>query len=213
MSTRRYARIGPPSTGAPKRSSAGWPSGRLQACSSQTTISSGSKPTKCFGLRRGVRSRSTTSWKLTRISYRRRARSAGASCSRSTTRSRAASSSSLWWAASTTHGNLHTRTANLQLVRRGWREPHPRQPQTLRPNARLCFAGQEVAGKPIHDDIDRTHPDGRTSAVHFLRFSLSPEQASSFKQAESVVLKMANAQYPHMTELSKGLVASIAQHL
>ena len=34
----------------------------------------------------------------------------------------------------------------------------------------LSFGGEMVKATPIHDDIDRTHPEGRTSAVHFIKY-------------------------------------------
>mmetsp|Transcript_2276 Transcript_2276/g.5367 ORF Transcript_2276/g.5367 Transcript_2276/m.5367 type:complete len:260 (+) Transcript_2276:38-817(+) len=77
----------------------------------------------------------------------------------------------------------------------------------------LSFGGETVVGKPIHDDIDRTHPDGRTSAVHFLRWTLSDSQVEKFKSGGPVVLKMGHKDYKHMTELSPELTASLAADL
>jgi hypothetical protein len=34
----------------------------------------------------------------------------------------------------------------------------------------LSFGGETIKAAPIHDDIDRTHPEGRTSAVHFIKY-------------------------------------------
>eukprot|EP00285_Hemiselmis_virescens_P007894 CAMPEP_0173390616 /NCGR_PEP_ID=MMETSP1356-20130122/15528_1 /TAXON_ID=77927 ORGANISM="Hemiselmis virescens, Strain PCC157" /NCGR_SAMPLE_ID=MMETSP1356 /ASSEMBLY_ACC=CAM_ASM_000847 /LENGTH=182 /DNA_ID=CAMNT_0014348055 /DNA_START=72 /DNA_END=620 /DNA_ORIENTATION=- len=77
-------------------------------------------------------------------------------------------------------------------------------------NVVLAFAGHEVAGQPIHDDIDRTHPDGRTSAVHFLRWMLTPKQAEHLKGGAEVLLKMTHPHYPHMVQLAPELVKSLA---
>ena len=40
----------------------------------------------------------------------------------------------------------------------------------------LNIGDHTVKAAPTNDGVDRTSPEGKTSAVHFLRFSLSPEQ-------------------------------------
>src|SRR3546814_10258277 len=44
----------------------------------------------------------------------------------------------------------------------------------------LEFAGHRVAAVP-EDDAERTREDGKTSAVHFLRFPFTAEQVAAFR--------------------------------
>lgn len=62
----------------------------------------------------------------------------------------------------------------------------------------LEIDGAQVKAVP-EGDIERTTEDGKTSAVHFLRFHLTPQQIASFRDpAKRVVLAMAHPNYGHM---------------
>ncbi len=57
---------------------------------------------------------------------------------------------------------------------------------------------------------DRTTPDGKTSSVHWLRFSFTPEQVDRFTR-ESVVLGVAHKNYGHMAVLPDAVRAELAK--
>ena len=57
---------------------------------------------------------------------------------------------------------------------------------------------------------DRTTPDGKTSSVHWLRFSFTPEQIDKFTR-ESVVLGVAHKSYGHMAVLPDAVRAELAK--
>jgi Protein of unknown function (DUF3501) len=70
---------------------------------------------------------------------------------------------------------------------------------------------QRIPGVPTEYD-DRTTPDGKTSSVHWVRFTFTPEQIAKFKNpAIPAILGVAHPAYGHMavippetrTELSK----------
>ena len=57
---------------------------------------------------------------------------------------------------------------------------------------------------------DRTTPDGKTSSVHWLRFSFTPEQIAKFK-SESLILGVAHKSYGHMAVLPAAVRAELAK--
>ena len=57
---------------------------------------------------------------------------------------------------------------------------------------------------------DRTTPDGKTSSVHWLRFSFAPEQIAKFKR-ENAVLGIAHRNYGHMAVLPDAVRAELAK--
>ena len=57
---------------------------------------------------------------------------------------------------------------------------------------------------------DRTTPDGKTSSVHWLRFSFTPEQIAKFKR-ENVILGVAHRHYGHMAVLPDVVRAELAK--
>ncbi|MCP5411759.1 MAG: DUF3501 family protein [Alphaproteobacteria bacterium] len=65
----------------------------------------------------------------------------------------------------------------------------------------------EVGGQTIHatptEYEDRTTPDGKTSSVHWLRFSFTPELIAAFRdESQRVVLGLSHKNYGHMAVLS-----------
>ena len=77
----------------------------------------------------------------------------------------------------------------------------------------LSFTGHTVKGVP-EDDIDRTTPDGKTSAVHFLHFTFTPEQATAFRTAGTqVIAGISHANYGHMAALPDASRAALAEDL
>ena len=57
---------------------------------------------------------------------------------------------------------------------------------------------------------DRTTPDGKTSSVHWLRFSFTPEQIAKFK-SERVILGIAHDNYGHMAVVPDAVRAELAK--
>jgi hypothetical protein len=73
----------------------------------------------------------------------------------------------------------------------------------------------EVGGQTIHatptDYEDRTTPEGKTSSVHWLRFSFTPEQIAAFRdQGQRVVLGVSHKNYGHMAVLTAETRAALA---
>ena len=74
----------------------------------------------------------------------------------------------------------------------------------------LTFAGQTVTAVP-EDDIERTTSDGKTSSVHFLHFTFTPEQIAAFKTpGTQAMLEITHAKYGHLARLSEDSRASLA---
>ncbi|MGC9955102.1 MAG: DUF3501 family protein [Rhizomicrobium sp.] len=57
---------------------------------------------------------------------------------------------------------------------------------------------------------DRTTPDGKTSSVHWVRFSFTPEQIAKFKSGEErIVLGVAHGNYGHMAVMPGAVRAEL----
>ncbi len=74
----------------------------------------------------------------------------------------------------------------------------------------------EIGGDIIHatptEYDDRTTADGKTSSVHWLRFSFTPEQKRRFKDGgERVVLGISHPNYGHMAVLSAETRAALSK--
>jgi hypothetical protein len=57
---------------------------------------------------------------------------------------------------------------------------------------------------------DRTTPDGKTSSVHWLRFTFTPDEIVKFK-SESVILGVAHRNYGHMAVMPDAVRAELAK--
>jgi hypothetical protein len=65
----------------------------------------------------------------------------------------------------------------------------------------LEIGKERIKGTPT-DYEDRTTPDGKTSSVHWLRFTFTPAQVAAFRDgAEQVVIGIAHPNYGHMAVL------------
>lgn len=94
---------------------------------------------------------------------------------------------------------------------------------TARRNAALLrLAGIEecvwmdVAGRRIHasptDYEDRTAPDGKTSSVHWVRFTFATDDIARFRSGEDrIVIEIAHPNYGHMTVLPPEVRAELAR--
>lgn len=72
--------------------------------------------------------------------------------------------------------------------------------------------GSSVKAQAIGDDA-RTTPDGKTSAVHFLRFSFAPDQIAALKTNSEarVTLSIGHPQYSHAATLSLQTLRALVQ--
>ena len=74
----------------------------------------------------------------------------------------------------------------------------------------------EIGDETIHaaptEYDDRTTPDGKTSSVHWLRFTFTPQQKLRFTHgAERVVLGLSHPHYGHMAVLNAQTRAALAK--
>ena len=74
-------------------------------------------------------------------------------------------------------------------------------------------AGLSIKAVPTEYE-DRTTPDGKTSSVHWLRFTFSPEAAARFVSTEDrVLLEIAHPNYSHIAVLSAATRTELAKDL
>ena len=74
----------------------------------------------------------------------------------------------------------------------------------------LEIGGDVIRATPTEYD-DRTTADGKTSSVHWLRFTLTPDQIAHFKNGtERVVLGVSHRNYGHMAVLGVETRAALA---
>jgi hypothetical protein len=70
---------------------------------------------------------------------------------------------------------------------------------------------QRIAATPTEYD-DRTTPDGKTSSVHWVRFTFTPEQIAKFKNpAIPAILGVAHPAYGHMAVIPPDVRAELSK--
>jgi len=70
--------------------------------------------------------------------------------------------------------------------------------------------GERVRGVPLGDS-DRTADDGKTSSVHFVRFTLTPSQIAAWRSGEGqAILGVSHANYGHMALIGPESRAELA---
>ena len=75
----------------------------------------------------------------------------------------------------------------------------------------LDIGKDRIKGTPT-DYEDRTTADGKTSSVHWLRFTFTPAQIAAFRAgAEAVVIGMSHANYGHMAVMPPPVRAALAK--
>ena len=75
----------------------------------------------------------------------------------------------------------------------------------------LEIGPERIAATPTEYE-DRTTPDGKTSSVHWLRFSFTPQQTLAFRRGgERVVLGIAHKNYGHMAVLPEAVCTELAK--
>ena len=78
----------------------------------------------------------------------------------------------------------------------------------------LAFAGTNAVALPVDPDVERTTPEGKTSAVHFLRFTLTPAQVAAFRApGTQVVVGIDHPNYNHLAVLPDAVRQSLAEDL
>ena len=73
----------------------------------------------------------------------------------------------------------------------------------------LDIGRERIKASPTEYE-DRTTPDGKTSSVHWLRFSFASEQIAKFKR-ENAVLGIAHRNYGHMVVLPDAVRAELTK--
>ncbi len=75
----------------------------------------------------------------------------------------------------------------------------------------LQIGAERVPGLP-EGDIERTREDGKTAAVHFLHFKLSPDQIAHFRDpATSIMVGSDHERYSHLAGLSPATRAELSR--
>jgi hypothetical protein len=78
-------------------------------------------------------------------------------------------------------------------------------------SAYLQIGAEKIQGKPTEYE-DRTAEDGKTSSVHWVRFSFASAQIAAFKRGgETVILGMAHPQYGHMAVMPAEVRSELAK--
>jgi len=73
---------------------------------------------------------------------------------------------------------------------------------------------ERILSVTANEEIDRTAPDGKTSAVHFLMIDLKDDNLrAQVKSSEKLWLTVGHKDYPHSTLLSDALRASLQSDL
>lgn len=75
----------------------------------------------------------------------------------------------------------------------------------------ISFDGDVVKASP-ELDVERTTPEGKTSAVHFLKFIFSPAQIATFRKAGArVLIGVRHPNYDHMAALPEAIRSELAR--
>lgn len=77
----------------------------------------------------------------------------------------------------------------------------------------LSIAGEKIYAVP-EQEVERTTEDGKTSAIHFLHFPMTPGQRQAFKDtAVDVQLGIEHNAYSHITPLIGDVRTALAEDL
>jgi hypothetical protein len=75
----------------------------------------------------------------------------------------------------------------------------------------LRIGDERVAGFP-EGDVERTRDDGKTSAIHFLRFGLEPRHLAVFRDpATEILIGCGHERYSHLAGLSPATRAELSR--
>jgi hypothetical protein len=102
-------------------------------------------------------------------------------------------------------------TLMLEIADSSRRETELKKLAGIEESVSMDVAGRRIKATPTDYD-DRTTPDGKTSSVHWLRFSFTPEEIAAFKSGEGrVVLEIAHPNYGHMAVIGAESRAEIGK--
>ncbi len=88
-----------------------------------------------------------------------------------------------------------------------------RQLTAIEETAFVDIGGERVSAS-FETDVDRTAEDGKTSSVHFLKFTLTPMQATRFRDSgATVMLGFTHANYGHIAVIQATSRAELAKDL
>ena len=77
----------------------------------------------------------------------------------------------------------------------------------------LCINDTKIHATP-ETDLDRTDENGKASAVHFIRFLLTPELVKQFQQPnQDIIIEISHPHYSHKTQLNENQREAIASDL
>ncbi|MEH6545245.1 MAG: DUF3501 family protein [Sneathiella sp.] len=77
----------------------------------------------------------------------------------------------------------------------------------------LSIAGEKIFAVP-EQEVERTTEDGKTSAIHFLHFPMTPGQRQAFKEtAVDIQLGIGHEDYGHIALLNGDVRAALAEDL
>jgi len=74
----------------------------------------------------------------------------------------------------------------------------------------LQIGAEKIQAKPT-EYKDRTTEDGKTSSVHWVRFSFTKAQISAFRTSDNVILGVSHPQYGHMAMVPSEVHAELAK--
>jgi hypothetical protein len=75
----------------------------------------------------------------------------------------------------------------------------------------LRIGDERIAGLP-EGDVERTRDDGKTSAIHFLRFALEPRHIAVFRDpATEILIGCGHERYSHLAGLSPATRAELSR--
>ncbi len=75
----------------------------------------------------------------------------------------------------------------------------------------LTVEGEAIEAVPANL-VEHSTPEGRASAVHFLRFPFTDKQIAAFREPNAkVVLSVSHANYGHMAVLSRAVREALSE--
>ena len=102
-------------------------------------------------------------------------------------------------------------TLMLEIADVNRRETELKKLAGIEESVSMDVAGRRIKAAPTDYD-DRTTPDGKTSSVHWLRFSFTSEEIAAFRSGEGrVVLEIAHPNYGHMAVINPAARAEIGK--
>jgi hypothetical protein len=102
-------------------------------------------------------------------------------------------------------------TLMLEIADANRRETELKKLAGIEESVSMDVAGRRIKATPTDYD-DRTSLDGKTSSVHWVRFSFTPEEIAAFKSGEGrIVLEIAHPNYGHMAVIGAESRAEIAK--